>query len=77
MMKVVAWLVLIFVVLLALRMINLRKARARARRAEAAPAAADAQPMVRCVRCGIFLPRSDASPTAGGYACADRDCVKS
>ncbi len=75
MMKVVAWLVLIFVVLLALRMINLRKARAR--RAEAAPAAADAQPMVRCVRCGIFLPRSDASPTAGGFACADRDCVKS
>ncbi len=75
--KIIAWLVLIFVVLLALRMINMRKARARARNATAAPATADAQPMVRCVRCGIFLPRNDASPIAGGYACADRDCVKS
>ncbi len=75
--KVIAWLVLIFVVLLALRMVSIRKARTRARGAAATPAAADAQPMVRCVRCGVFLPRSDAIPAAGGYACADLDCVKS
>lgn len=74
--KIIAWLVLIFVVLLALRMINVRKARSRAR-GGATPAAADVQPMVRCVRCGTFLPRSDASTVAGGYACADRECVKS
>jgi uncharacterized protein len=73
--KVVAWLVLIFVVLLALRMINSAKARSRTRQATPAPAA-DAQPMVRCARCGVFLPRSDASPIAGGYACADSECVK-
>jgi len=73
--KILAWLVLIFVVLLALRMINMRKSRSRNRGAGPAPAP-DAQPMVRCSRCGIFLPRTDASPIAGGYACADNACVK-
>jgi uncharacterized protein len=75
--KVVAWLVLIFVVLLALRMINARKARSRTRdAASAAPAEIPAQPMVRCARCGVFLPRNDASPVAGGYTCADNECAK-
>jgi uncharacterized protein len=75
--KVVAWLVLIFVVLFVLRMINIRKSRSRTRGAAPAPAApADAQPMVRCARCGVFLPRSDASAVAGGYTCADRECAK-
>jgi uncharacterized protein len=75
--KVIAWLVLIFVVLLALRMINARKARSRASGpAGAAPAEIPAQPMVRCARCGVFLPRSDASPVGGGYTCADSECAK-
>jgi hypothetical protein len=74
--KIVAWLVLIFVVLFALRMINARKARSRTRGAAgAAPAEIPAQPMVRCTRCGVFLPRSDASPVADGYTCADRECA--
>jgi len=47
--KVVAWLVLIFVVLLALRMINVRKTRSKTRGATRAPAGETiAQPMVRC-----------------------------
>jgi uncharacterized protein len=75
--KIVAWLVLIFVVLLALRMINMRKLRSKARGAEPASATeTEAQPMVRCARCGVFLPRSDASPAPGGYICTDRDCAK-
>ena len=74
MMKVVAWLVLIFVVLLALRMINVRKSRARNRAATAGPA--EAQAMVRCQRCGVFLPRSDARKVEGGYACADSECAQ-
>ena len=75
--KVVAWLVLIFVVLLALRMINMRKARSKPRDSTRAPAAETiAQPMVRCARCGVFLPRSDAKPVTGGYACADSECAK-
>jgi hypothetical protein len=75
--KVVAWLVLIFVVLLALRMINARKARSRTGGAASAAAAEiPAQPMVRCTRCGVFLPRSEASPVAGGYRCADSECAE-
>jgi uncharacterized protein len=75
--KVVAWLVLIFVVLLALRMINMRKTRSKTRGATRAPAGeAIAQPMVRCARCGVFLPRSDARAVTEGYACADSECAK-
>ena len=77
MVKVVAWLVLIFVVLLALRMINVRKTQSRTRGATPASAAETiAQPMVRCARCGVFLPRSDAKPVTQGYACADSECAK-
>ena len=73
--KIIAWLVLIFVVLLALRLVNQRKAR---RRQGAAPGAAatDVEPMVRCVRCGVFLPRTEATKRAGGYACPDGQCVR-
>jgi uncharacterized protein len=74
MMKVVAWLVLIFVVLFALRMINVRKARARNSARNAGPV--EAQAMVRCARCGVFLPRTDALQVDGGYTCADSECAK-
>jgi uncharacterized protein len=75
--KVVAWLVLIFVVLLALRIINVRKTRSKTRGATGAPAGETiAQPMVRCARCGVFLPRSDAKAVTEGYACADSECAK-
>ena len=74
MMKVVAWLVLIFVVLLALRMINVRKSRSRKSGAAAGPV--ESQAMVRCARCGVFLPRTDALEVDGGYACADSECAK-
>jgi uncharacterized protein len=74
MLKILAWLVLIFLVLFVLRMISVRNARSRNRGAASSPA--EAQAMVRCARCGVFLPRSDASPVAGGYACADSECAK-
>ena len=70
--KVIAWLVLIFIVLLALRLINARKARTRQHRAPEAAAA----PMVRCERCGVFLPRTDALLVGKGYTCADGQCAK-
>jgi hypothetical protein len=75
--KLIAWLVLIFVVLFAIRVVNARKARSRHGGAAAASAGDIAsQPMVRCERCGVFLPRNDAMPVAGGYACADNECTK-
>jgi hypothetical protein len=74
--KIIAWLVVIFIVLLALRMINMRNARkARGGGSSAAPSS-NAQPMVRCVRCDVYLPRVEATPVEGGYACADGQCAK-
>ena len=70
--KVIAWLVLIFIVLLAFRLINARKARTRQQRAPEAVAA----PMVRCERCGVFLPRTDALAVGKGYTCTDGQCSK-
>jgi ribosomal protein S26 len=73
--KIIAWLVLIFVVLLALRLVNQRKAR-RQQGAPSRAAGTDVEPMVRCVRCGVFLPRAEATHHADGYACPDGQCVK-
>ncbi len=70
--KIIAWLVLIFIVLLALRLVNLRKARKQQR----AAGGTAVEPMVRCTRCGVFLPRADAIQRAGEYACPDGQCVK-
>ncbi len=70
--KIIAWLVLIFIVLLALRLVNQRKARKQQR----AAGATAVEPMVRCTRCGVFLPRADAIQRAGEYACPDGQCVK-
>jgi hypothetical protein len=72
--KIIAWVIVIFVVLLALRMINLRNARKQAR-ASARQNAKLAEPMVRCVRCGVFLPRSEARAIDGDYACASGNCA--
>ena len=76
--KIIAWLVLIFVVLFALRMVNLRKARAqRARqRTDSAPSARKGtELMVRCVRCGVYLPRAEAQSVSGGFTCAAGQCA--
>ncbi|HEY7945943.1 MAG: PP0621 family protein [Burkholderiales bacterium] len=73
--KIIAWLVVIFIVLLALRVINMRNARTR-RGATNGAAGTDVEPMVRCVRCGVFLPRDDAAKVTAGYACPDGQCVK-
>jgi formylmethanofuran dehydrogenase subunit E len=40
-----------------------------------APAQSAAQPMVRCARCGVFLPRAEAKEIDGGYVCAAEGCV--
>jgi len=72
--KIIAWLILIFVVLFALRMINLRNARKQAR-ASARQNAKLAEPMVRCVHCGVFLPRSEARAINDDYACASGNCA--
>ena len=77
--KLIAWLILIFVVLLALRVITARNKRA-AQSGPSSGASAGAppkiEPMVRCTRCGIYLPRDETVEVAGGVVCADQNCLK-
>jgi hypothetical protein len=71
--KIIAWIILIFVVLFALRMIGVHNARKRGRASGTAKQLAE--PMVRCLRCGIFLPRNEARAVDGGFACASGSCA--
>ena len=76
--KIIVWLIVVFVVLLALRMVNMRNARRRqgAQTKQAtAPASKSGEPMVRCVRCGTYLPQAEARSVRGGYACIAGECA--
>jgi hypothetical protein len=68
--KIISWLVLIFVVLLALRVIAMRKASARRKSARATSSQLSGEPMVRCSRCGVYLPRAEAKQMSDSYVCA-------
>ena len=76
--KVILWIVLIFAVLFALRLINAAKARRRrdASRQNDPGNKPVTGAMVRCVQCGVFLPRTDALPAPGGFICGDAGCSK-
>lgn len=71
--KIVFWIVVLFVILFALRMLNVAKLRGRRQRERAAPKAVEA--MVQCQHCGVFLPRPDAQAIDGGYRCSDPRCI--
>jgi hypothetical protein len=76
--KVVFWIVVVFAVLLVLRLVNAAKAKRRAEEArrDAAPGGRPAEAMVRCVRCGVFLPRAEAKFGPAGPVCSDPACAK-
>ncbi len=71
--KIVFWIVIAFVVLFALRMVNVAKQKARRAKDGGRPKAVES--MVQCRNCGVFLPRPDATPTDGGYRCTDPRCL--
>ena len=74
--KIIFWLVVIFVALMAMRLANLAAAKRRARDAQSAGAPPKAEDtMVRCSSCGVYLPRANALPAAGGYLCGDAGCA--
>jgi uncharacterized protein len=76
-MKYVVWIIVVFAVLFGLRLLNAGKAKRRADAArESATAAPPPDTMVRCVRCGVFLPRADARPGPAGMTCGDPSCVE-
>ena len=72
--KLIFWIVVVFAVLLVARLVNVGKARARAAREAPRDPAPLAAPMVRCVECGVFLPRADARPVANGFHCETANC---
>jgi hypothetical protein len=75
--KLIFWIVIVFGLLLVARLVNAAAAKRRnAAASSAAGNAPGASPMVRCVRCGVFLPRSEATAVQGGHACADPGCAE-
>jgi hypothetical protein len=74
--KIVFWLVVFFAVLLVLRLVNAAKARARDPRRSAGAKAAPPATMVRCVECGVFLPKADARPVPQGFHCGQVNCAQ-
>jgi uncharacterized protein len=68
--KVVFWIVVVFVLLLGLRLFNAGKAKRRAQDA----GRTKVETMVRCAKCGVFLPQADARPLADGFVC-DPGCT--
>jgi uncharacterized protein len=77
--KVLFWIVVIFAVLFALRLYNASKAKRRrdaTRESARSKTAATGDPMVRCARCGVFLPKADATAVSAGYVCTDPACLR-
>jgi uncharacterized paraquat-inducible protein A len=75
--KIIFWLVVVFVVLFALRLVNVAKARrggASEQPKRGQQTAADA--MVRCSECGIFLPKAEAVASPRGFRCGDPGCAQ-
>ena len=66
-MKIVVFLIAVFVLLWLLRGGTSR----RSRPAQAPPAAAAPQPMLACAECGVHLPRDEALPGRGGVFCGE------
>ncbi len=72
--KVIFWILVVVAILFALRMWNARQARARDSAPKQDPGARET--MVRCVGCGVFLPKPDARALPDGYHCADPKCAQ-
>ena len=71
--KVIFWLVVVFVLLFVVRVISASKRNAR-RRTEAPPQAQVPETMVRCLECGVYLPREEARSSSRGFQCRDGQC---
>jgi formylmethanofuran dehydrogenase subunit E len=76
--KLLFWLLVVFAILFALRLVNTAKARKRAKAAEAPKAEAPPpiEETVRCSRCGTYLPKAEARYAPGGLTCGDPDCSR-
>jgi uncharacterized protein len=67
-MKILIFLVAVFVLLWLLRGATSRRGNGAGRRPQAPPAP---QEMIACAHCGVHLPRDEALPGRGGVFCGD------
>ncbi|TAG01000.1 MAG: hypothetical protein EAZ30_00365 [Betaproteobacteria bacterium] len=83
--KVIFWIVVFFLVLLALRMVSVYKSRQEAKDDEAQAKkskradrddAKATDSMVKCSQCGTYIAQSSAQRKATGWACADAACAR-
>ena len=75
--KILLWIVVVIAVLIALRLINIAKEKRRAAGSSAdASRNPPAEAMVRCARCGVYLPRADATAGPAGLTCGDPRCAQ-
>jgi hypothetical protein len=80
--KIIFWIVVFFVVLLVVRLVNVAATKARRNASRGDGGAKDrskalaAEPTVRCVDCGTYLPKSEAKPGPDGYRCGDPACTR-
>ncbi len=87
--KIIFWIVVFFLVLLALRLVSVHKTRADAKERrdeeDAKRAAANAQSrrrddtpaqdsMIKCTRCGVFIPKATTVMASTGLVCNDKAC---
>jgi len=75
--KILVWIVVVFVLLFGLRLLNVAKAKRRSGAPDrGAPPAPPAETMVRCARCGVYLPQKDARPGPTGLTCGEPACIE-
>jgi len=72
--KLVFWIVVFFAVLFVLRLANVAAARKRDKPPGSAPRVPET--MVKCVECGVYLPREEAETGMRGYRCKDGQCER-
>jgi hypothetical protein len=70
--KLLFWIVVAFAILFAVRLIGAAQAR---KRRDRSAGTTPGGPMVRCSRCGVFLPRADAVESGGRFRCKDGECA--
>ena len=76
-MKLLLWVVVIAVALLALRLVNVAAAKRRnASAPQTGPRGARPDNMIRCVRCGVYVPSADAKPGPDGPTCGEPACLE-
>lgn len=84
--KFIFWIVVFFLVLLALRMLSMHKAKREAREAEEDRAARDRKTgrdstpsndtMIRCASCGVFIPKQSSVLGKLGASCGNPSCER-